>query len=124
MKQTTIGGKFMSCRKGTKQSPQAIIDKIIAEHGSGITTKELANQYGKKHETIRSMIKRENKKKRQIEMGVAIKKKGRPAKDCVVTEDDKIAELRYKLNRKEYKIKQLEMENELLRDFLKETGRG
>jgi hypothetical protein len=41
-----------------------------------------------------------------------------------VTEEEKIADLRYKLSRKDYRIKRLEMENELLRDFLKETGRG
>jgi hypothetical protein len=53
-----------------------------------------------------------------------IRKKGRPTKNSNVTKKEKIAELRYTLNRKEYRIKQLEMENELLRDFLCETGRG
>ncbi len=43
--------------------------------------------------------------------------------DCVVTEEDKLAELRYKLTRKDARIKQLEMENELLRDFHSRTGR-
>ena len=55
--------------------------------------------------------------------GIAIKKKGRPAKDSVVTEEDKLADLRYKLARKEARIKQLEMENELMRDFLSRTER-
>ena len=32
--------------------------------------------------------------------------------------------LRYKLSSKDSLIKQLEMENELFRDFLKEIGRG
>ena len=47
----------------------------------------------------------------------------RPAKDSVVTEEDKLAELRYKLARKDARIKQLEMENELMRDFLSLTER-
>ena len=38
-------------------------------------------------------------------------------------EEDKIAELRYILARKEAKIKALEMQNELMRDFLSLTGR-
>ena len=41
-----------------------------------------------------------------------------------MTEEDKAADLRYKLSRKDYQIKQLELENELLRDFPKEAGRG
>ncbi len=98
--------------------------KIIQEHAQGATTNELAKQYGKTYDTIRSIIKSENKKKRQITVGIALKKRGRPAKDCVVTEENKIAELRYMLNRKDYRIKQLEMENELLKDFLKEAERG
>ena len=43
------------------------------------------------------------------------KKKGRSAKDSVVTGEDKLANLRYKLARKDARIKQLETENELAR---------
>ena len=39
-------------------------------------------------------------------------------KDYIVTENDKVSELRYILARKEAKIKSLEMENELMWDFL------
>ena len=41
----------------------------------------------------------------------------------MVSEEDKIAELRYILARKDAKIKSLEMENELMRDFLSLTER-
>ena len=54
---------------------------------------------------------------------MALRKKGRPAKDYVVREEDKVAELRYILARKESKIKSLEMQVELLRDFLSLTER-
>ena len=74
-------------------------------------------------EQIHSFISRHNNKQRKIAAGKAIKKKGRPAKDSIVTEADKLADLRYKLARKDAKIKQLEMENELMRDFLSLTGR-
>ena len=56
--------------------------------------------------------------------GVALKKRGRPPKDSIVTDDDKVSLLRYKLSSKDSLIKQLEMENELFRDFLKEIRRG
>jgi hypothetical protein len=114
----------MPCRKGTKQIPPAIIDEIIREHANGLTKKALAEKYDKPFETIKSIIRRENEKKRKLEAGIALKKKGRPTKNCLVTGEDKLTELRYKLHRKDYRIKQLEMENELLQDFLKEIGRG
>ena len=52
-----------------------------------------------------------------------MKKKGRPQKGYVVTEEKKVAELRYIIARKDAKIKTLEMENELMRDFLSLTER-
>ncbi|MBQ8782132.1 MAG: hypothetical protein IJZ72_10725 [Oscillospiraceae bacterium] len=72
---------------------------------------------------MRDFKTRYNKKQKKIEAGIALKKKGRPPKNCVVSEQDKIAELKYMLARKEAKIKALEMENELMRDFLSLTGR-
>ena len=51
------------------------------------------------------------------------KAKGRPPKDCEITEDMKINELKYIIARKDLKIKRLEMENELMRDFLSLTER-
>ena len=52
-----------------------------------------------------------------MEAGIALKRKGRPPKNYVVSEQDKVAELKYIIARKEAKIKSLEMENELMRDF-------
>lgn len=52
-----------------------------------------------------------------------IKKKGRPSKDYQISEKDNAARLRYIIDRKNAKIKSLEMENELMRDFLSLTGR-
>ena len=52
-----------------------------------------------------------------------MKKRGRPPKDYVVREEDKIAELKYIIARKEAKIKSLEMQNELMRDFISLTER-
>ena len=84
----------------------------------GLNLNEIGKQLGFTHEQVRGFIHRENRNKRKIEAGIALKKKGRPPKDYVVRKEDKIAELRYILARKEAKIKSLEMENKLMRDFL------
>lgn len=108
----------------SKHFGHIIAEKVFEMKRSGQTHREIAAELGYAHKQINELVKRENKKQRKLAAGIAINKKGRPAKDCNVTEEDKIADLRYKLLRKDYRIKQLEMENELLRDFLKETGRG
>lgn len=72
---------------------------------------------------MENFITNYNRRQEKIAAGIAIRKKGRPAKDSIVTEEDKLSDLRYKLARKEARIKQLEMENELMRDFLSLTER-
>ena len=89
----------------------------------GLTVKEIGARFGLSYEQTHDFFKRQNRKKRKIAAGIAIGKQGRPAKDSVVTKEDKLADLRYKLARKDARIKQLEMENELMRDFLSLTGR-
>ncbi|MBE7054466.1 MAG: hypothetical protein E7391_09410 [Ruminococcaceae bacterium] len=66
---------------------------------------------------------RYNHRQAKTEAGIAIRRKGRPPKDYVVSEQGKIAELKYILARRDAKIKSLEMENELMRDFLSLTER-
>ena len=89
----------------------------------GLTVREIGERFGLSYEQTHDYFKRQNRKQRKIAAGIAIKKKGRPAKDSAVTEEDKLADLRYKLARKDARIKQLEMENELMRDFLSLTER-
>lgn len=89
----------------------------------GKTHREIAEQLGFTKNQVKRFFERQNAKQRKIEAGIAIRRKGRPPKDYVVTEQDKVAELRYILARKEAKIKALEMENELMRDFLSHTER-
>ena len=89
----------------------------------GLTVKEIGARFGLSYEQTHDFFKRQNRKKRKIASGIGIGKQGRPAKDSVVTKEDKLADLRYKLARKDARIKQLEMENELMRDFLSLTGR-
>ena len=89
----------------------------------GKTLREISEQLGFSYKQVREFKTRYNRKQKKIALGIAIKKKGRPAKDSIVTEEDKLADLRYKLARKDARIKQLEMENELMRDFLSLTER-
>ena len=97
--------------------------EILELKEQGYTLRAIGNKYGFTYDQVHNFITRYNKKQRKIEAGIAIRKKGRPAKDSAVTEEMKSAELRYIIARKDTKIKQLEMENELMRDFLSLTER-
>lgn len=115
----------MPRKKGKTNTPHEIIEEIMEKHEKeGKSTRELAEEYNKPLKTIRNMVTREHNKQKKINAGIMLNKIGRPSKDFPVEEADKITQLKYKLSRKDARIKQLEMENELLRDFLKETGRG
>ena len=97
--------------------------EILELKTKGKSLREIGEVLGFSYEQVHNFISRYNEKQRKIAAGIAIKKKGRPAKDSIVTEEDKLADLRYKLARKDARIKQLEMENELMRDFLSLTER-
>ena len=97
--------------------------EIFELRKQGITNREIGKKFGLSKEQIEQFLKRERRKEEKIAAGLALKHKGRPPKDYVVREEDKVAELRYILARKDAKIKSLEMENELMRDFLSLTER-
>jgi hypothetical protein len=97
--------------------------EILELRAQGKTGREIREQFGFSKKQYDNFITRYNRRQDKIAAGIAVKKKGRPAKDSVVTEEDKLADLRYKLARKDARIKQLEMENELMRDFLSLTER-
>ena len=97
--------------------------EILELKEQGLTLREIGKKYGFTYEQVHNFISRHNEKQRRVSAGIALKKKGRPPKDCVVREEDKVAELKYILARKEAKLKSLEMENELMRDFLSLTER-
>ena len=88
----------------------------------GLTHKEIGEELGFKREQIKKYFKRERERQKKLSMGVMPKRKGRVPTDYVVKED-RVAELQYILYRKEARIKRLEMENELMRDFLSLTER-
>ena len=97
--------------------------EILDLKEQGYTLKEIGKKFGYTREQVHNFISRHNMNQRKLASGIALKRKGRPPKDYVVSEQDKVAKLKYILARKEAKIKSLEMENELMRDFLSLTER-
>ena len=81
--------------------------EILSLKEQGLTLREIGEKYGFSYEQIHNFISRHNERQRKIAAGIALKKQGRPPKDYVVSERDKIAELRYILARKDAKIKSL-----------------
>jgi DNA-binding CsgD family transcriptional regulator len=120
MKKSIIGGIFMA---RSYRHISEYEEEILRLKAEGKTKREIGNRLGFSYEQIHNFISRYNEKQRKIAAGIVIKKKGRPPRDCQVSEEDKVAQLRYIIDRKDAKIKSLEMENELMRDFLSLTER-
>lgn len=97
--------------------------EIMELRAQGKTGREIREKFGFSKKQYDNFINRYNRRQDKIAAGIANRKKGRPSKDTGVTGENKLADLRYKLARKDARIKQLEMENELMRDFLSLTGR-
>lgn len=97
--------------------------EILELKKQGLTKREIGNKFGFSKEQIHNFISGYNRNQRKIAAGISLKRQGRPPKDYVIREEDKIEELKYILARKEAKIKSLEMENELMRDFLSHAER-
>ncbi len=97
--------------------------EILELKEQGYTKKEIGQQLGFTKKQIHNFITRINRNKRKMAAGVPVRKKGRPAGRELNPESDKLSELRYVVARQEAKNKALEMENELMRDFLSLTER-
>ncbi len=99
----------MSKRRYTKV--QELLPEIKGMLAAGCTHKEIAAYFQLQGDRpVHQLLKRERRKERKAEFGIVPRRPGRPKKDAAEEE-------------KEYKIKRLEMENRLLRDFLRAAGR-
>ena len=83
-----------------------------------LTLREIGEKLGFNREQVKGFFKREKKNERKLATSIALKRKGRPPKDYIVSEQDKVTELKYVLAHKDAKIESLEMENKPMRDFL------
>lgn len=108
-----IGGISMSGKKGVKHFGEHIINNVLKMKAEGKTNREISEFYEFENKyVIKGLIKRFNRKQKMLLAGIVPRRKGRPPKSYVMTEDEKDNE-----------IKRLKMENEMLRSFLQVTGR-
>ena len=102
--------------------------EIIELKEQGLTQREIGERLGFSREKIKNFFKRRNRNERKLASGIVIGTQGRLRKDGTelppsVQQLSKLAQLQYELAKKERHIKQLEMENEMMRDFLSLTER-
>lgn len=102
-------------RKRNYTHIQEFLPEIEEMIGGGKSQREVAEHFGFKDKyVVKELLKRERRKQRKEAAGIMPQPKGRPRKDAAPR--DIVAE-------QAYEIKRLRMENELLRDFLRSTGR-
>ena len=92
-----------------------LLPEIRAMAAEEKTQREIAEYYGFKDKyVVKQLLTRGRRKERKLEAGILPRPKGRPRKDSAPREI--VAE-------QAYEIQRLRMENKLLRDFLRFTGR-
>jgi transposase len=91
---------------------KAIEWRMLELRKAGKTRQEIADELSLEKLQIKNWINRYNKDIARIEAGLLPPKRGRPRKYEESSEKEK-----------DYIIKRLRMENELLRDFLRAAGR-
>ena len=125
IKTSTIGGIFMPRNYRHIMQYEKEMMRLKEE---GKTVREIGEKFGLTYEQTHDFFKRQNRKKRKIEAGQAIHKKGRPCKKegeipPSILKLDKLAQMRYVMASKDRYIKRLEMEIKLMQDFLSLTER-
>lgn len=95
------------------KSVEAEVLEMLAQ---GKTQREVAKKFGFRDKyVVKEFVKRHRRRVERIEAGIMPRPKGRPRKGAAPIDISK---------EKDYEIKRLKMENELLRNFLSVVGRG
>ena len=102
--------------------------EMLELKAQGLTVREIGEQFGLTREQTHDFFKRYNRKKRKLGKEKSLKRRGRPNKQLEelppsVQQLDKLSQMRYVMASKDRYIKRLEMELELMRDFLSLTER-
>ena len=102
--------------------------EILELKAQGYTLRAIGEKFGFTYKQMHNFITRYNANQRKQAAGIMPKPKGRPREDGTelppsIQQLSKVTQLQYELARKERYIKRLEMENELMRDFLSLTER-
>ena len=98
-------------------------NEILKLKSEGLTYQQIGERLGFERIKVKQFFERQRIREKKLASGIAIKPKGRPRKDGTglqpsVQQLSKLTQLQYELAMKERHIKALEMENELMRDFL------
>ena len=125
IKETTIGG---FCMPREYRHIKQYETEILELKKQGFTEREIGERLGFSIKQIHNFITRHNSNIRKQASGIRLKPKGRPRKyenevPPSIQQLSKLTQLQYELSSKERHIKRLEMENELMRDFLSLTER-
>ena len=91
---------------------KAVETEIIRMREEGRTRQEIADTLGMEKVQIKNWISRHNREQARLAAGLPPKRRGRSRKSGYTT-----------IEECQYEIRRLKMENELLRDFLRFTGR-
>ena len=102
--------------------------EILEMRKQGKSKREICEKFGFSIKQLTDFITRYNRKQKKLAAGISIKPKGRPRKNGTelppsIQQLSKLTQLQYELAMKERHIKRMEMENELMRDFLSLTER-
>ena len=125
IKETTIGGFFMPREyRHIKQYE----NEILQLKSEGLTHREIGERLGFEQIKVKKFLERHRNNQKKLSAGIIIKPKGRPRKDGSklppsIQQLSKLTQFQYELAMKERQIKRLELENELMRDFLSLTER-
>ena len=103
-------------------------EKIIELKEKGLTKREIGEKLGISFEQVKGVLQRKRRREEKQANGIMPKPKGRPRKDGTelapsIQQLSRVTQLQYELESKKRYIKRLEMENELMRDFLSLTER-
>ena len=125
IKETTIGG---FCMPREYRHIQEYEKEILELKSQGYTLRAIGEKLGFTYKQVHNFITRYNTKQRKHTEEISLKRKGRPRKDGnelppSIQQLSKLTQLQYEIARKESKIKSLEMQVELLQDFLSLTER-
>ena len=102
--------------------------EIFKLREQGLSQRQIAEKLGFPYEKMHDFFRRHNRNQRKVSLGEGLKRQGRPRKDGTglppsVQQLSKLSQMQYEVASKERYIKRLEMENELMRDFLSLTER-
>ena len=96
---------------------------IIQLREAGKSRQEIADALGLTKAQIKNWINRYNRRQKKQAIGIPTLPTGRPRKDYVLTEENKVEYYKRQLRLAKSENHRLKMENELMRDFLSLTGK-